>query len=83
MTTVICKPDSRNFAYGVKSAKGLGGKFDPTTKTWAISYNEQTREFTPSRHGLVEVRRIGSAAEALEQLGAEAAMGDSGMDNLG
>ena len=34
--TVTVKVDSKNFAKGVKYAKAFGGRFDHTSKTWAI-----------------------------------------------
>lgn len=37
MNTVTVKISPKNFAKGVSYAKKFGGKYDPTTKTWAIS----------------------------------------------
>jgi hypothetical protein len=36
MKTTSVRITSKNFSYGVKTAKAVGGKFDPATKTWRI-----------------------------------------------
>lgn len=35
-TTITVRVNPNNFAKGVKYAKEFGGRFDPTSKTWAI-----------------------------------------------
>lgn len=83
MTNVTCKIDPKDFARGVRQAKSLGGTFDARTKLWTIGYDETTRDFDPRRYGMIEVSRVVvSQRETLADLGAEAAIGDDGMDRI-